>query len=84
MYCIFIRLFGEFWEMYDLLEMKLNLDLIENIVNRKEVNFKRIKYMDEEEWKSFDMVLEVNVVLDFIEYSSMGVEFFFLISFLEM
>lgn len=40
--------------------------------------------MDEEEWKSFDMVLEVNVVLDLIEYSSMGVEFFFLISFLEM
>lgn len=74
---------GEFWETYDSSEMKLNPDLIENTVNRKEVNFKRIKHMDEEEWKSSDMVSEVNAALDFTEHSSMGVEFSFPISSLE-
>jgi len=68
---------GEFWETYDSSEMRLNPDLIENAVNRKEVNFKKIKQMDEGEWKSFDMVSEVKAALDFTENSSRGVEFYF-------
>ena len=77
MYCAFIRSPGEFWETYDSSEMRLNPDLIENAVNRKEVNFKKIKQMDKGEWKSFDMVSEVKAALDFTENSSRGVEFYF-------
>ena len=83
MYCTFTRSPGEFWETYDSSEMKLNPDLIENAVNRKEVNFKRIKHMDEEEWKSSDMLSEVNAALDFTEHSSIAVEFSFPRSYLE-
>lgn len=83
MYCTFTRSPGEFWETYDSSEMKLNPDLIENAVNRKEVNVKGIKHMDEEEWKSSDMPSEVNAALDFTEQSGMGVEFSFPIRSLE-
>jgi len=57
--------------------MILNPDLIENAVNRKEVNFKRIKYKDEGEWKSSDMLSEVKATLDFTENSGRGIEFSF-------
>ena len=83
MYCAFTRSPEEFWETYDSSEMRLNPDLIESAVNRKEVNFKRIKHMDEEQWKSSDMVSEVKTALDFTENSCTGVEFSFPIRSLE-
>lgn len=55
--------------------MRLNPDLTENALNRKDVNYKRIKHMDEGEWKSSDMVSEVKAALEFTENSSRGVEF---------
>ena len=71
----FIRSPGDFWETYDSSEMRLNPDLTENALNRKEVNFKRIRHMDEGEWKSSNMVSEVKAALDFTENSRSGVEF---------
>ena len=77
MYCAFIRSPGDFLETYDSSEMRLNPDLVENAVNKKEVNFKRIKCMDEGEWQISDMASEVKAALDFTENSSRGVEFSF-------
>lgn len=55
--------------------MRLNPDFTENALNKKEVNFKRIKHMDEGEWKIPNMVSEVKAALDFTENSNSGVEF---------
>lgn len=76
-YCAFIRSPGDVWETYDSSEMRLNPELVENSLNRKEANFKKIKHMDEGEWKSSDMVSEVKAALDFTGNSSRGVEFSF-------
>ena len=77
MYSAFIRSPGDVWETYDSSEMRLNPDLVENAMNRKEANFKRIKHMDEGEWKSSDMASVVKAALDFTGNSSRGVEFSF-------
>lgn len=73
----FCRLFNDFWIKYDLFDMKFNFDLKESVLNRKGINVKRIKYMENEELKNYDMVLVVKEVLDFIEVSC-GLEFFLL------
>ena len=65
----------DFWQTYDASEMKLNPDLTENALNKKAVNFKRIKQMEDGEWKSSDMVSAVAAALDFTEASSSGVQF---------
>lgn len=59
----------DFWKTYDSSEMKLNPDLTENALNRKEMNFKRIKHMKDEEWKNSDMITVVKEALDFTEAS---------------
>ena len=76
-YCAFIRSPGDIWETYDSSEMRLNPELVENSLNRKEANFKKLKHMDEGEWKSSDMASEVKAALDFTGNSSRGVEFSF-------
>ena len=65
----------EFWEQYDSSDMKLNPDMVENAQNRKEVNFKRIKHMKEEDWKSSDIEFSIKAALDFTEASSVEVVF---------
>lgn len=72
----FCRLFNDFWIKYDLFDMKFNFDLKESVLNRKGINLKRIKYMENEELKNYDMVLLVKEVLDFTECSC-GLEFFY-------
>ena len=54
--------------------MKLNPDLKESALNRKGINLKRIKHMENEELKNYDMVSAVKEALDFTE-ASRGVEF---------
>lgn len=67
---------NDFWTKYDPSEMKLNPDLKENELNRKGMNFKRIKHMEDGEWKNSDMVSAVKEALDFTE-ASRGLEFSF-------
>lgn len=71
----FSRSPGEFWEAYDSSEMKLNPDVAENVLNRKEVNYKKIKHMNEGEWKSSVMEAAVKTALDFTEVCSNEIEF---------
>lgn len=71
----FLRSPGEFWEAYDSSEMKLNPDVAENVLNRKEVNYKKIKHMNEGEWKSSVMEATVKTALDFTEVCSNESEF---------
>lgn len=47
--------------------MKLNPDLKESALNRKGINVKRIKHMENEELKNYDMVSAVKEALDFTE-----------------
>lgn len=67
---------NDFWTKYDPSEMKLNPDLKESELNRKGMNFKRIKHMEDGEWKNSDMVSAVEEALDFTE-ASRGLEFSF-------
>lgn len=60
---------GAFWQAYDSSEMKLNPELAENALNRKEVNFKRLRHMTDEDWESSDMESAVKHALDFAEIS---------------
>ena len=71
----FFRSPAEFWEAYDSSGMKLNPGMAENALNRKEVNFKKIKHMNEGEWKSSDMEAAVKEALNFTEVCSSEVEF---------
>ena len=54
--------------------MKLNPDLKEGALNRKEINLKRIKHMENEELKNYDMVSAVKEALDFTK-ASCGLKF---------
>ena len=54
--------------------MKLNPDLKEGALNRKGINLKRIKHMENEELKNYDMVSAVKEALDFTE-ASCGLKF---------
>ena len=69
------RLPGDFWEAYDSSEMALNPDMAENTRNKKQVNFKRIRLMNEGEWKRSEIESAVKSALDFTEVSSKEVEF---------
>lgn len=65
---------NDFWTKYDPSDMKLNPDLKESALNRKGINLKRIKHMENEELKNYDMVSAVKEALDFTE-ASCGLEF---------
>ena len=55
--------------------MKLNPDLKESALNRKGINLKRIKHMENEEFKNYrDLVSAVKEALDFTE-ASCGLKF---------
>ena len=64
---------NDFWTKYDPSDMKLNPDLKEGALNRKGINVKRIKHMENEELKNYDMVSAVKEALDFTE-ASCGLE----------
>ena len=49
--------------------MKLNPDLKEGALNRKGINLKRIKHMENEEFKNYDLVSAAKEALDFTEAS---------------
>ena len=65
---------NDFWTKYDPSDMKLNPDLKESALNRKGINLKRIKHMENEELKNYDMVSAVKEALDFT-VASCGLEF---------
>ena len=65
---------NDFWTKYDPSDMKLNPDLKESALNRKGINLKRIKHMENEELKNYDMVSAVKEALDFTE-ASCGLKF---------
>ena len=54
--------------------MKLNPDLKEGALNKKGINLKRIKHMENEEFKNYDMVSAVKEALDFTK-ASCGLKF---------
>ena len=54
--------------------MKLNPDLKKGALNRKGINLKRIKHMENEELKNYDMVSAVKEALDFTK-ASCGLKF---------
>lgn len=55
--------------------MKLNPEMDENALNRKEVNFKRVRHMTEGEWNNSDMESAVKIALDVTEVNNRDVEF---------
>lgn len=65
---------NDFWTKYDPSDMKLNPDLKEGALNRKGINLKRIKHMENEELKNYDMVSAVKEALDFTK-ASCGLKF---------
>ena len=54
--------------------MKLNPDLKDGALNRKGINLKRIKHMENEEFKNYDLASAVKEVQDFTE-ASCGLKF---------